>query len=903
MADKAGKLNPDEFSDLEPVLDDDSFAFDFEEDDSLSASNNEELDFGLDPGMEPPDLDEINTLDTSENNDDFDFGTDSLDLGDSNSSKQEDESEFNMNSDDLGLDSMVSSAGDEYPDDTSSLDLDLDAGLDLIDEELPKEEKVSSREAKKSNNDSTEEEEEILLDAPDLFNDIEEPQKSSKSIPNISSESESIENEFSLDLEIDDDDPLIDEKIDQIVNEEDDSSPIKFQSKESHSEFNFDDLDAEDEPITLSLDELENIVNAPMTKIDEESLDSSPEIDTEFSSLTEDSNSTDKNYTDDELDQILGTDIYEEDEKEVGLLDLGSTDLDIAFDETIDPLSSSKELETSDSLLLDDEDMSDEPIALSMDELQNIMAEGEVGSESENLALDLDLETPPTNVPDDIDFTDFEENAELKNDIEAEDGEGSIFSEEELADEPITLSMDELENIAAFDDDTHSEDSSEYQDLSDEESVFTVEDTAEDEPITLSMDELSNITGDEDVLGSAFDDTLPDTSLDESEIAWANEEKSEPELDDEFSDLASGIDLTDDDAAADEPITLSIDELSAITSEPEDSSDIFSEEDLEDHSSLGQSDKKDDDFEFDGDFSSAFEEEDTSSPELKEEAKVESGADLDDFSSLPEPDDSVDFDEFSLEDGDVSSEDVDKLSEPSEEENSDFGFDESSDEEDESITLSDDELGNILGGEDELPAIADFGESVDLTEESNEEVDELNSDFAEAISSVEDEVTNISLEEDDDEPIALTSEELTDIIGDLPPGEDLEDIDSLSFDDNHEPALESNLKSSLDPNDFEDESMIDLDEYSVDGGLSPLEEMRSTPIENVKEVDTTDSSQDEKSESFKDSQGNELSNEDKKKVLTYLDNLLGNLPDDMIREFSKSNYFDLYKKLMKEIGL
>ncbi|PJE03710.1 MAG: hypothetical protein CK427_04345 [Leptospira sp.] len=877
MADKAGKLNPDEFSDLEPVLDDDSFAFDFEEDDSLSASNNEELDFGLDPGMEPPDLDEINTLDTSDNNDDFDFGTDSLDLGDSNSSKQEDESEFNMNSDDLGLDSMVSSAGDEYPDDTSSLDLDLDAGLDLIDEELPKEEQVSSREAIKSNNDSTEEEEEILLDAPDLFNDIEEPQKSSKSIPNISSESESIENEFSLDLEIDDDDPLIDEKIDQIVNEEDDSSPIKFQSKESHSEFNFDDLDAEDEPITLSLDELENIVNAPMTKIDEESLDSSPEIDTEFSSLTEDSNSTDKNYTDDELDQILGTDIYEEDEKEVGLLDLGSTDLDIAFDETIDPLSSSKELETSDSLLLDDEDMSDEPIALSMDELQNIMAEGEVGSESENLALDLDLETPPTNVPDDIDFTDFEENAELKNDIEAEDGEGSIFSEEELADEPITLSMDELENIAAFDDDTHSEDSSEYQDLSDEESVFTVEDTAEDEPITLSMDELSNITGDEDVLGSAFDDTLPDTSLDESEIAWANEEKSEPELDDEFSDLASGIDLTDDDAAADEPITLSIDELSAITSEPEDSSDIFSEEDLEDHSSLGQSDKKDDDFEFDGDFSSAFEEEDTSSPELKEDAKVESGADLDDFSSLPEPDDSVDFDEFSLEDGDVSSEDVDKLSEPSEEENSDFGFDESSDEEDESITLSDDELGNILGGEDELPAIADFGESVDLTEESNEEVD--------------------------DEPIALTSEELTDIIGDLPPGEDLEDIDSLSFDDNHEPALESNLKSSLDPNDFEDESMIDLDEYSVDGGLSPLEEMRSTPIENVKEVDTTDSSQDEKSESFKDSQGNELSNEDKKKVLTYLDNLLGNLPDDMIREFSKSNYFDLYKKLMKEIGL
>lgn len=33
--------------------------------------------------------------------------------------------------------------------------------------------------------------------------------------------------------------------------------------------------------------------------------------------------------------------------------------------------------------------MSDEPIALSMDELQNIMEQGEAGSESESLALDL----------------------------------------------------------------------------------------------------------------------------------------------------------------------------------------------------------------------------------------------------------------------------------------------------------------------------------------------------------------------------------------------------------------------------------------------------------------------------------------------------------------------------------
>jgi len=961
MAEKAGKLNPDEFSDLEPVLDDDSFAFDFEEDDSLSASNNEELDFGLDPGMEPPELEDINTLDKNDE-DAFDFGTESLDGNDSEGiNNEEDDFSLDVDPEEIGLDSMVSSAGDEYPDDTTSLDLDLDNGLDLIDEDSTSEAKVEIPSTTQQF-DKSEDEEEVLLDAPNLFTDIDEPTKSSNPKPTQSnSVIENNENEFSLELEIDDDDPLIDEKIDQIVNQEDESSSISFENKESNSEFNFDDLDAEDEPITLSLDELENIVAVPMTELDEESLERSAEIDDEFSTSEENDEVNDKNYTDDELDQILGTDIYEEDEKEAGLLDLESTDLDIAFDDTTD----SNEL--ADSSLLDYEDMSDEPIALSMDELQNIMAEGEEGTESENLALDLDIDTPPENLKDDIDFTDFENENEINEaDVDLEESDDSIFTEDELADEPITLSMDELENIAAFDETTENESedlpaedsdevSNEELEESEEEDIFNEgEIDEEDEPITLSMDELSNITGDEDAIGSAFDDTLPDTSLDESSIGWAEEssesdedesESSEaseqaekPDLDEEFSDLTSDIDLTDDESAADEPITLSIDELSAITADPEDSSDIFSEEDLQDHSPASKNIDKEEDFDIGDDFSSAFDEEDSSDniDSEKESDDEESIKDLDDFSSLPEPDDSVDFEEFTLEDDDVSSEDVNKLSE-SEENDDQIEFESTElldgEDEDESITLSDDELGNILGGEDELPALSDFEDSVDLTEDiaeetsidelqetvdENEETEEISfdeNDFdgidesetidepeAETIDEVETDSKD-ELDDESDEPIALTSEELTDIIGDLPPGEDLEDLDSLSFDDNRSISQEENIKPSLDPNDFDDETMVDLDEYSVDGGLSPLDEMRSTPspLEEPKEVSSQEN--DESAEPFKDSQGNELSNEDKKKVLSYLDNLLGNLPDDMIREFSKSNYFDLYKKLMKEIGL
>jgi hypothetical protein len=37
--------------------------------------------------------------------------------------------------------------------------------------------------------------------------------------------------------------------------------------------------------------------------------------------------------------------------------------------------------------------------------------------------------------------------------------------------------------------------------------------------------------------------------------------------------------------------------------------------------------------------------------------------------------------------------------------------------------------------------------------------------------------------------------------------------------------------------------------------------------------------------------------------LSYMDQLLESLPEDKIEEFAKSQYFDSYKKLFKELGL
>ena len=42
---------------------------------------------------------------------------------------------------------------------------------------------------------------------------------------------------------------------------------------------------------------------------------------------------------------------------------------------------------------------------------------------------------------------------------------------------------------------------------------------------------------------------------------------------------------------------------------------------------------------------------------------------------------------------------------------------------------------------------------------------------------------------------------------------------------------------------------------------------------------------------------------DVKSVLTYMDQLLENLPEDKIAEFARSEHFEVYKKLFSELGL
>ncbi|EKO69478.1 hypothetical protein LEP1GSC069_2328 [Leptospira interrogans serovar Canicola str. Fiocruz LV133] len=199
----------------------------------------------------------------------------------------------------------------------------------------------------------------------------------------------------------------------------------------------------------------------------------------------------------------------------------------------------------------------------------------------------------------------------------------------------------------------------------------------------------------------------------------------------------------------------------------------------------------------------------------------------------------------------------------------------------EPIALSDEELGNLLASENEEPA-AISEESNDLTEETNEPIafsdEELGNLLASGNEESEDKIGS---------DIPKAEEDLSEILGELPPVSDLDAFDSIDEDVSKEEEVSTIVPTLESVKD--QEMIIVLDEYADEEESSPIEELRKTP-------DQTEAIVGELS-------GDVPSKDEMKRIMTYLDELLGNLPDDLIREFSRSDYFELYKKLMKQIGV
>ncbi|UOG47750.1 hypothetical protein [Leptospira noguchii] len=628
------------------------------------------------------------------------------------------------------------------------------------------------------------------------------------------------------------------------------------------SEISLEEDEDANEPIALSDEELGNLLaseNEESAALSEEPSDlieavdfDSPSSESSEISLEEDEDTNEPiALSDEELGNLLASE-----NEEPAALSEEPSDLI----EAVDFDSPSSEL--SEISLEEDED-TDEPIALSDEELGNLLA-----SENEEPAA---LSEEPSDLSEAVDF-----------DSPSSESSEISLEEDEDANEPIALSDEELGNLLASENEESAALSEEPSDLleavdwdspsSESSEISLEEDEDTNEPIALSLDELDHILTDEN----------------EEPAALSEEPSDLPEavdFDSPSSEL-SEISLEEDEDT-NEPIALSLDELDHILTDENEEPAALSEE----PSDLSEA------VDFDSPSSESseisLEDEDANEPialsdeelgNLLASENEESAALSEEPSDLIE---AVDFDSPSSEPSGISLEDDEDANEP--------------------IALSDEELGNLLASENEEPAAlseepSDLSEAVDFDSPSSElsEISlEEDEDANEPIALSLDELDHI-LTDENEEPAALSEDEfgsniseveeeedLSEILGELPPVSDLDAFDSIDEDVSKEEEVSKIVPTLESVKD--QEMVIVLDEYADEEESSPIEELRKTP-------DQTETITGQLS-------GDVPSKDEMKRIMTYLDELLGNLPDDLIREFSRSDYFELYKKLMKQIGV
>lgn len=196
-------------------------------------------------------------------------------------------------------------------------------------------------------------------------------------------------------------------------------------------------------------------------------------------------------------------------------------------------------------------------------------------------------------------------------------------------------------------------------------------------------------------------------------------------------------------------------------------------------------------------------------------------------------------------------------------------------EDDENITLSDDELNNILLDASDL----EIAKSVEPAEAPR--------------------LSEMGLDEED-EPIALTAEELGNIIS---------DVSEVADAGEHEMPAASGILDEV------DEGPVALSDDELN---SILEDVHEEPADAVSAEEPSRNlivlDEYEDREKAEETQGRDAAIEraalssgvektELKKMIGYLDQLFDKLPEETIREFSSSEYFDLYKRIMRDLGL
>ena len=487
---------------------------------------------------------------------------------------------------------------------------------------------------------------------------------------------------------------------------------------------------------------------------------------------------------------------------------------------------------------------------------------------------------------------------------EEEGADEDFFGEED--DEKISLTGDELNNILNTADFTEEAGSDATVDFSEELSLGESEDISNDPDISAEgTAKASEATDDLDSLD--IDISLGGTSLEGLETESKPEEAIPESENPLYSTESFDISMDEDSRAAIDDDVLRISDLDTVN--------------------LGEAD----------DTLPEFDTEETD--ELK--FLRENGAEPMTFAPAPEDSDYLENDPHleSMEEGNLSSDEfadgevLDLSTETSEdispetstEDTVDFSQDFSENlsadsESDEPIDLSSaviDEPDLSLDVQDnplEEPSLEDISISLDLdesaftTDPGAEEEDEgfgstdPGTDMSLIPEGFEVEPED-SLPEDSAAPFEEADEVLTipeaeeEASGDSEIAGDLPSFDEISFDDIQDDSSLPSFDEVSPDNDLPSLDEVSVDEVSSDEDLPSFDEV------SVDEVSSDDGLEQDAPADLVSGKIPGSIKQELKTVLTYMDQLLEALPDDKIEEFAKSEYFDTYKKLFKELGL
>ena len=100
----------------------------------------------------------------------------------------------------------------------------------------------------------------------------------------------------------------------------------------------------------------------------------------------------------------------------------------------------------------------------------------------------------------------------------------------------------------------------------------------------------------------------------------------------------------------------------------------------------------------------------------------------------------------------------------------------------------------------------------------------------------------------------------------------------------------------------EPEADLEIEEPTeAEETLEAADEDELETLPSAREAEEPEETEEERPESISDFP--EELKQDVKSVLSYLDQLLESLPENKIREFARSEYFGVYKRLFEELGL